>query len=210
MWVRGLETRVHSIVGASGCFFATRRRLFDDHFPEELSRDFASALIARERGYRSVSVADALCFVPRTRSLAAEFRRKIRTMARGLATLEYKRHLMSPERYGLFAWMLMSHKLARWLFYVALPFSLAGLVLLALTFWPARVALAAFAVGGIAGVAALVWPEGKRVPAMLALPGFLFISNLAGVLAWWRYLSGERQAVWEPTRRPGESVTPGA
>ena len=27
MWVRGLETRVGTIVGASGCFFASRREL---------------------------------------------------------------------------------------------------------------------------------------------------------------------------------------
>ena len=53
-------------VGASGCFFAIRRRLYEDAFPVSLSRDFASALIAREHGYRSVSVDEALCYVPRT------------------------------------------------------------------------------------------------------------------------------------------------
>ncbi|MGE0554577.1 MAG: glycosyltransferase, partial [Gemmatimonadales bacterium] len=74
MWVRGLETRCGSIVGASGCFYAIRRSLYSSIFPEALSRDFASPLIAREHGYRSVSVDEAICWVPRTRSLRAEYR----------------------------------------------------------------------------------------------------------------------------------------
>src|SRR5690606_3027473 len=69
MWVRRLETDCGTIVGASGCFFAIRRSLFDSIFPEALSRDFASPLIAREHGYRSVSVEEAVCYVARTRSL---------------------------------------------------------------------------------------------------------------------------------------------
>src|SRR5690606_28676925 len=65
MQVRALETRIGSIVGASGSFFAMRRELHEPGFPEELSRDFASALMAVERGFRAVSVDDAICLVPR-------------------------------------------------------------------------------------------------------------------------------------------------
>ena len=42
MWIRSLETRIGTIIGASGCFFAIRRELYDGAFPEALSRDFAS------------------------------------------------------------------------------------------------------------------------------------------------------------------------
>ena len=47
MWVRSLETRFGSIVGASGCFYAIRRHLHRPEFPDSLSRDFASCIIAR-------------------------------------------------------------------------------------------------------------------------------------------------------------------
>jgi cellulose synthase/poly-beta-1,6-N-acetylglucosamine synthase-like glycosyltransferase len=56
MWVRSLETRFGSIVGASGCFYAIRRHLHRPEFPSGLSRDFASCIIARRHGYRAVSV----------------------------------------------------------------------------------------------------------------------------------------------------------
>ena len=207
MELRALETQLGGIVGASGCFYGFRRDCHDTEFPEALSRDFASCLIAKERGYRAVSVDDALCVVPRTVALQSEFRRKVRTMARGLATLWFKRHLMNPARYGLFAWMLVSHKLARWLFYLTLPLALVGLVLLALS-WPA-VAVAATAIGVAAavlvglGLVGMRWPQGRAVPRIFALPGFAVASTLAGIIAWHRWLSGERNAVWEPTRRPG-------
>lgn len=201
MWVRRLESQVHSIVGASGCFFATRARLFDGEFPAALSRDFASALIAREHGYRSVSVDDAICYVPRTRSLRSEFSRKVRTMARGLATLEFKKHLLNPGKFGLFSVMLWSHKLSRWLFYPSLPLSLAGLLLLAPRYPGLYSLLLLGGLGILAGMTSLLFPENRKLPAPLAMAGFAVVSNAAGIVAWWKYLDGERQAVWEPTRR---------
>ena len=206
MELRALETRLGGIVGASGCFYGFRRDCHDTEFPEALSRDFASCLIAKERGYRAVSVDDALCVVPRTTSLQSEFRRKVRTMARGLATLWFKRHLMNPARHGLFAWMLLSHKLARWLFYLTLPVALLGLVLLAFS-WPATAAAATVLAAAallvvVLGVVGMRWPQGRAVPRLFARPGFAVASTLAGIMAWHQWLRGERNAVWEPTRRP--------
>jgi cellulose synthase/poly-beta-1,6-N-acetylglucosamine synthase-like glycosyltransferase len=201
MAVRSLETRLGSIIGASGCYYGFRRAVYDPDFPEALSRDFASVLIARERGYRSVSVEAARCVVPRTASLRAEFRRKVRTMARGLATLWYKRVLLDPRRYGLFAFMLFSHKLCRWLVYAAAPTALLGLAVLAVTHRPAAVLAAAVAIGVAMAIAATRWPAGRRVPRLLALAGYLVGSITAGVLAWVTLLRRQRMPVWEPTRR---------
>jgi cellulose synthase/poly-beta-1,6-N-acetylglucosamine synthase-like glycosyltransferase len=201
MQIRALETRLCSIVGASGSFFAMRRDIQEPDFPDALSRDFASALMAVERGFRAVSVDDAICFVPRTRSLHAEFRRKARTMARGLETLWYKRHLMNPVRYGAFAWMLISHKLCRWLVYLTIPFAVLGALALA-TEWPAAWVLVALgAVAIVLGIIGMRWPDGRRAPALIALPGFALASNVAGVLAWLRFFRGASSATWEPTRR---------
>jgi cellulose synthase/poly-beta-1,6-N-acetylglucosamine synthase-like glycosyltransferase len=201
MWVRRLETRLGSIVGASGSLYAIRESLHKTWLPEMLSRDFASALIARENGYRAVSVNDAICVVPRTASLRREFKRKVRTMARGLDTLWYKRALMNPFRHGRFALMLISHKLARWVVYLTLPVSAVSLVLLSATWVSALTLLIAGVLVALLGGLALLWPAGKRVPRVLALPGFIVVSNVAGLLAWREAARRARNAVWEPTRR---------
>ena len=201
MWVRSLETRFGSIVGASGCFYAIRRRLHRPEFPDGLSRDFASCIIARKHGFRSVSVDDAVCYVPRARTLDADYRRKVRTMARGLSTLWYERSLLNPFRYGRFAWMLASHKLIRWLVWLTWPAALAGLALLALArpaLWPVpAAAVVVLAVGWIG------WRMSRRrsTPGLLAPMSYAVAGAVAGFSAWMQALRGRRTGIWEPTRR---------
>jgi cellulose synthase/poly-beta-1,6-N-acetylglucosamine synthase-like glycosyltransferase len=201
MGVRSLETRVHGIVGASGSLYAIRARLHDYVLPARYSRDFAAALVAHEQGYRAVSVPDALCAVPRAGSLRREYRRKVRTMVRGMETLIYKRSLLNPLRHGVFAWMLFSHKLCRWLVPVAAVGAVAGIAMLSLSEWWARWLLA----GGL-GVTALAaagwyWSGRRRVPPPLSMLSYVVAGNVAALAAWLRVLRGAGSPIWEPTRR---------
>ena len=202
MWVRALETRAGSIVGASGCFYAIRAAIYEGQFPEALSRDFASALIAREHGLRAVSVEDALCEVPRSGSLDAEFNRKVRTMHRGLETLWYKRHLLNPSRHGRFAFMLFSHKLCRWLVPPSLLAGAAGLALLASTSRPGASLFLAVTMAFAASIVARYMPRLSRHLGALALLNYVLMATIAGLVAWWEVLRQQREAMWEPTRRP--------
>ena len=202
MGIRALETRLGGIIGASGCFYAIRRDLVDTTFPEELSRDFASPLRARQLGYRTVSVDEALCIVPRARSLQAEYKRKIRTMLRGLNTLWFLRSLLNPLRFGRFAWMLASHKLARWLGFLALPLAPIGLGTLAPTHAWATVLVALGAAGVAAGLLALNRKDSETLPGIVKRAGFAVASALAGFIAWMKFFAGTNAATWEPTRRP--------
>ena len=202
MWVRRLETQVHSIVGASGCFYGIRRDLYDPAFPLTLSRDFASAILAREGGYRAVSAEDATCGVLRTADLSAEFPRKVRTMKRGLQTLWYKRALLNPFRYGYFALFLWSHKLARWVPYPLLLPAAVALILLATRHREAVVLLAISVLVLAVGTVGIRWPATSRPPKVIAVAGYAVAANVAGLLAWWQALqTGRGSAIWEPTRR---------
>ena len=203
MWVRDMETAVGSIVGASGCLYAIRAALHMHHVPEALSRDFSAALTARMHGRRAVSVPEALCYVPRGLSLHQEYRRKVRTITRGLATLAHRRALLNPLRHGAFAWMLFSHKVCRWLVPWALVAALGALGALAATVPWARVALAAaVGFGVLAGIAWLrAGEQGARVPRVLALPAYVAAGNVAVLHAWLRFVGGRSAALWEPTRR---------
>ncbi len=202
MAVRDAETRLHGIVGASGSLYAIRTDLHRWPLPRDLSRDFAAALHAEENGYRAVSVPEAVCYVPRTDSLQREYRRKVRTIERGMHTLWYKRHLLNPFRHPVFAWMLWSHKVARW----ALPWAgvaaFAALVVLA----RAHAWAAALAGLGTAGLAVAAWgwtraARGRVLPSPVGTLTYGLMGNVAAMRAFLGLLSGSRQAVWEPTRR---------
>jgi hypothetical protein len=201
MWVRDLETATGGIVGASGSGYAIRTSLHKIPIRDDLSRDFSAALTARTHGYRAVSVSSALCLVPRTSSLRREYRRKVRTINRGIATLIFQRHLLNPFRYGAFAWKLFSHKICRWLLPASAIPGAIGLVILAVTEPWARIVLAAAALVAALGALALLFPEGKPLPRFISIPAFGLSANIAVVNAIWRAGRGPHDHIWEPTRR---------
>ena len=201
MWVRDLETLLGGIVGASGCFYASRIPLQLEIVPEAQSRDFAAPLIAREHGFRSVSIAEAVCYVPRTPSIRNEYRRKVRTMTRGLETLFFMRTLLNPVRHGFFAWKLISHKLVRWLVPLAFVMGTAGLVALATEFAWARFGLGGLVALVAAGLLGWWWPSDARMPRVIGLPAYVLLGLVAGLHAWIKAVGGDLDPIWEPTRR---------
>lgn len=206
MRLRDLETRAGGIVGASGCCYAIRSELHRLPIPADLSRDFSAPLTAREHGFRSVSVHDAIAYVPRTPSLRREYVRKVRTISRGMETLYRVRFMMDPMRYGSFAWKLISHKVCRWLVPVCgIPAFFALLTLAPTHAWAAWLAAGAFLVGIVAAVGAL-WPEARPMPRPISTIAFGVAANVAVVHAVARLLRAREDKIWEPTRR--EVVAP--
>jgi cellulose synthase/poly-beta-1,6-N-acetylglucosamine synthase-like glycosyltransferase len=203
MWVRGLETRVSGIVGASGSCYAIRADLHRIPIRRDLSRDFSAALTARVRQYRAVSVDEALCYVPRTPSLKREYWRKVRTIARGMETLFQNRELLDPTRFGLFAWMLFSHKVCRWLVPLTAILGVVGLILLAPTHWWAAVLVAGAIILLAVAAVGTRWPAARPIPRAVSLISFGVAANLAVIHALLRALWGREDHIWEPTRREG-------
>lgn len=206
MRIRELETRTGGIVGASGSGYAIRSALHRIPVRDDLSRDFSAALTARTHGFIAVSVEDALCYVPRTTSLRAEYRRKVRTIARGVETLIHNRHLLDPSRYGAFALKLISHKICRWLVPASLIPGTVGLVLLSFAHpWAAALLVLEALVALTAGIGAL-WPAERPMPRILSLVAFATAANVAVVHALFRVAHGHEDHLWEPTRRTTASA----
>jgi hypothetical protein len=113
----------------------------------------------------------------------------------------FRRHLLNPIRYGLFAWKLFSHKVCRWLVPLLLVPGAAGLALLAGTYTWALVALAAGLAGGAAAIVGALWPTGRSMPRPLSMLTFAAAANLAAVHAVLRAVRGGEGRLWEPTRR---------
>ena len=209
MRVRELETRAGGIVGASGSGYAIRSTLHRHTVRPDLSRDFSAALTAYRHGFRAVSVKTAVCYVPRTASLRREYKRKVRTISRGMETLAFNADLLDVGRHGGFAVKLISHKLCRWLVPVTALLIPVGLLLL-IPSLSGRIAatLLTIALGLVALIGAL-WPDDRRLPAFLPrrIVGVL-AANLAVVHASWRVFNGHHDHIWEPTRRLDETAQP--
>ena len=198
--LRRLEAQLHSIVGASGSFYAQRRSLCEP-FVANLAPDFLSVLRTVERGSRALADAEAVGTMSALRSTRDEFERKVRTLLRGITTLVVFAHLLNPFRYGWFAFELLSHKLARWLvpFFLIAMLATSGLLGIDSLFY--RILFA----GQVAfyGLAALAFVPAPGLAALLPVKISVYFTtvNLATLSAWLKYLTGTRQELWSPSRR---------
>jgi glycosyltransferase involved in cell wall biosynthesis len=200
MFLRSLETRVHSLVGLSGSFFAARREVCRAAWSEELQSDFNTVLNAVRMGLRGVSDPDSVGYYLNIADERREYERKVRTVLRGISVFMRSLALVNPLRHPVFAWQLVSHKLCRWLVPFAMAAALAANVPLALAspFYRALLALQvlfyAVALGG------LLWKPLRRLPPV-RLAAYFVLVNASILQAWLRYWSGERLVLWEPSKR---------
>jgi hypothetical protein len=201
LFVRREEAKLHSIAGASGCFYGMRRSICQP-FRAGLAPDFLSVLDTVRAGHRAVCEPAARGSMTATVSQRAEFDRKSRTFLRGLTALFGNVGLLNPIRYPAFAFILWSHKVLRWLGPVSLALCLVSAYLLrgqpfyAVLFYGQLVFYAL-------ALAALAWPDSIGRFSLARLSGFFVLVNAAAGHALVRWLAGVRQELWEPTRRPG-------
>jgi len=201
MAIRRAEARLGSLVGASGSFYAVRKRLADVWEPG-FERDFMTPLKVAAAGYRTVHEPRAIGAYRALAEPEAEFRRKVRTVMRGMAVLFHMRTLLNPFRYPRVAWQLWSHKILRW----TVPFFLltwfGSSIVLA---WNHRspiytAALVAQVALYLLALAAVLHRELEH-RLIFRIPLFFANVNLSILVAWGRFLAGNRQVTWEPSRR---------
>ena len=199
MFLRRQESRLGSIVGASGSFYAQRRELCGE-FPPNVAPDFLSVLRTVGQGFRAVSEASAVGYMTAVDDPRDEFARKVRTILRGITTLGQHLHLMNPLSYGWFAVALVSHKVMRWLVPGFLMVMLLASALLAGAPLYALVLVAQLAFYVLAYAA-----YRGSVPALLSTAGrvasYFTAANVATLVAWGKYFRGTRQELWSPSRR---------
>jgi cellulose synthase/poly-beta-1,6-N-acetylglucosamine synthase-like glycosyltransferase len=193
------ESRVGSLIGASGCLYAVRRSAYVPLYHEACS-DFIIATKMVEQNLRAVYEPDAVCTEQTNRQSDKELKMRVRIIAQTFTDLWRHRAMLNPLRSGFYGVQLVSHKVMRYL----APFFLIGLF----------VASAVLASGSLAfrllfaaQAAAYTFPAfawgldrvGIR-SRLLAFPQYFMLANLAALIACYQFLRGERYARWEPIR----------
>jgi cellulose synthase/poly-beta-1,6-N-acetylglucosamine synthase-like glycosyltransferase len=196
-------SRGGSITSATGAIHALRRDLVD-LVPDGVTDDFFLSTGAVLRGRRLVFAPDAIAREPVAESVAVEFGRKVRIVARGLRSVRARSQLLSPRRYGMYAVQLWTHKVLRRLVVVPLLVCLVTSVAGALT-GDRLLLAAALAQGLLYGAAALggaLAAAGRRPGALLRLPAYFCLVNAAAAVALVQLVRGRAPVRWEPRREP--------
>jgi glycosyltransferase involved in cell wall biosynthesis len=199
MLLRRLETKVNTLVGLSGSFFAARRTVCSP-WADDLQSDFNTLLNSMKSGLRGVSDSNSVGYYKNLSDERKEYQRKVRTVLRGIAVLMRSLPMLNPFRYGMFAWQLFSHKLCRWL----VPFAMIGVLASNVVLATQSIFYGGVLLGQVMFYATAVayamfhWMPKNNA---LRLPAFFVLVNFSILDAWMRYLRGDRVFRWEPSKR---------
>jgi len=197
--VKRCESALHSLLGANGSIYAIRKSLFRPVHPRDVN-DFRIPYEVLLEGYWVVLEPEAVSFEHTAGGLWAEYRRKVRIMARAIPMMLALVWPTLARRRLLALWQLVSHKIMREIqgvfFLAALGGAAWGAVLcdrwLSL-FLAAQVALYLLGALGWALPSVSRWR-----PARLA--AHYDMIALASVAALWLWLTGRVRATWAPAR----------
>lgn len=198
-FIKTAESRVCSLIGASGCLYAVRRAAYEPMYAEACS-DFLICTSIYRKGLRSVFAPEAVCFEQTNRAATDEMRMRVRVISQTFTDLWRNRDMLNPFKSGFFAVELISHKVLRY----AVPFILCAFLLASMLLasssafyeWALIFHVVFYSLAFVGWI--LEW-SGKRL-SLLAMPLYFVLANLASVIAFYKFLRGETYAKWEPIR----------
>ena len=199
MALRRLESRINSLVGLSGSFFAARRSLCLD-WDTSIPSDFNTAMNCIKQGYRAVNADDVIGLYPDIENPAKEYPRKRRTVLRGVSALASNRELLNPARYPLVAFQLWSHKIMRWAVpWFQIPLLITNLFIAHVNAFYALILTGHLLLLGAALIGSVVTPRPTNIA--LKIPAFFMQVNIASAHAVIDYFRGQRMVTWSPSKR---------
>ncbi len=191
MWLRRMESALGSVTSGNGAIYATRRDSYLNVDPLA-GHDLSFPFNMVKRGWRAIYVTEARATEKMAPTIEGEFARK-RRMARRTWPTVFTSGLLSPRGYSpLYALMIFSHRILRYL----VPF-LHGLALAANIALVGRgpIYIATLALQALLLVAAVLAPLVPARPLLVAR--YYVVTNWALAAGLWDWLRGERSPVWE-------------
>jgi cellulose synthase/poly-beta-1,6-N-acetylglucosamine synthase-like glycosyltransferase len=191
MWLRRMESELSSVTAGNGAIYATRRDSYlnvDALAGHDLSFPFNMV----KRGWRAIYVTDARATEKMAPSIEGEFTRK-RRMARRTWPTVFSSGLLSPRGYSpLYALMIFSHRILRYLVPLLHAIALAANIALIGQGWVYLVTLALQLVLFLGAALAPLAPA-----RLLLVARYYVVTNWALAAGLWDWLRGERSPVWE-------------
>lgn len=197
-WVQRSESRVNSMVGIDGAFFAMRRELFAPLATNVILDDFSLSMEAPLAKTRIVYADRATAVEEIIPSADNELKRKARTISGGY---QYLADLRTKEgSFSGFIWFeLISHKILKWLapWFLAITFC-SNALLLSIPLYKLLFTLQCVFYF-VAFLAAAV-PFLRKVHVFY-IPYYFCVVNYAAILGLRRFILHDERVLWEKVER---------
>lgn len=113
-FLKKLDYRLYSAIGAAGELFAIRTSLYEEMPDDTLLDDFILSLRITMKKYIIAYCDTAYALESGSAGMKEEEKRKVRIAAGGLQSINRLRGLLNPVRYGVLSFQYISHRVLRW------------------------------------------------------------------------------------------------
>lgn len=204
-WVKKLDSRFYSCVGAAGELFAIRTHLFFPVKNNTILDDFIISMKIALKGYIIDYCPDAYASESASASVNDEMKRKIRIAAGSFQAIQELKSLFNFSKYPKLGYQYLSHKFFRW---VIIPLSLALLLPLNLFIifeFPDETIYTIVVVFQLTmyllAFLGFLFRKQKMSFGFFFAPYYFVLANLAMYLGFYRFIKGKQPAQWEKVNR---------
>ena len=203
-FLKSLDYRLYSAVGAAGELFSIRTDLHKNIESDTILDDFMISMRIAEQGYKIAYEPNAFAMEAASLSTKEEMKRKIRISAGGIQSIMRLASLFNFFKYGILTFQFISHRVLRW---TLTPLALA--TILPLNFILMQQS-SSFIYEGLFyaqllfySFALLGWYlENKQIKVrVLFIPFYFLFMNWCVFLGIIRYLKGNQSVLWERAKR---------
>jgi len=191
-FIRKSESRMGSMLGATGALYAIRREFFPKLPKDLILDDVYIPIKIVESGYRAIFDSKAKVYDRVFKNPGGEFLRKTRTLAGNFQLFLYLKELFNPFK-GKISWQFFSHKFLR----LAVPFLLISTFisnLFALDIISYRIF---FILQLSFYFLALAGAVSRRKNSLTDVPYMFCLLNSAAVVGLYRFLTNKQNVLWQ-------------
>lgn len=203
-FLKDLDDRLYSVVGAAGELFAVRKEQYVQMPDDTLLDDFILSLRIAMNGQKTAYCANAYAVENASLDMVEEQKRKVRIAAGGLQSIYRLAPLLNIFKYGTLSFQYISHRVLRWTVTPIFLFALLPLNI-ALLFLGDHTGLwAAMLIGQIvfylAGLFGWLQARNNLKNRFLFVPYYFLFMNI-NVFKGVRYLRHKKGGAWEKAKR---------
>ena len=197
--IRVLESQLSSLTSVSGTLYAVRKELYPLNIKDYLADDLIVPFTVKKAGFRTVLEPQAFCSDFTTLTIEEEMAKRIRITVQNIRGLLNQLGILNPFKYGLFSFLVISHKLFRLLVPLFLVLLFTVSLILSFNAWIFFLIFLAqmlFYVVVLAG-----YFSKQRIQSGLGNALYYFcLSNLSILIGIAKSFKGEKFATWETVR----------
>ncbi|RYY69833.1 MAG: glycosyltransferase family 2 protein, partial [Chitinophagaceae bacterium] len=205
-FLKKMDARFYSVVGAAGELFSIRTSLFEAVDKQVLLDDFIISMKICKKGYKVMYEPKAFATEAPSFSLKEEQKRKIRISAGGWQSVFMLKELLNIFKFGKLSFQYISHRVLRWVvcpwllpaLYIANWFLLMSGEKFYSLFFAAQSLFYAAAFFG------WLFTQLNIKVKLLYVPYYFVFMNVALYLGFIRFLNNSQTVLWDKAKRSNE------